>query len=140
MADPYARARGRTAAIARAWKTGTVTLTRKTRAAPDDETPAGSPGEVSSVDVYDLDARVNGVSAEYIDGKTILATDQMLIVSPQARHTLSDGDPVEGTPTVTLEPRKTDTLTIGGRALVIKKIERLPAAGDAVRFHVFIGS
>jgi len=137
MADPYATKRARVAKIIKRWNTGAVTLTRKTPGTPDPETPwvPGSP----TLDVYALDARVDGVAAEYVDGKTILATDRMAIVSPKAVHTLTDGDPADGA-TVDIVPRMSDTLSLDGAPVVVKKIEAVPAAGLAARFHIFIAS
>lgn len=109
---------------------GAVTLTRTTRAAPDASTPQ-TPGAVTATDVYTLDARVDGVAAEFIDGTTIVATDRMAIVSPKA--TL-------GGAVVDIVPRMSDVLTVDGAAKVIKKIEAVPASGPAARFHVFIAS
>lgn len=110
---------------------GTVTLTRATRAAPDPSTPH-IPGEVTGVEFYTLDARVDGVAAEFIDGTTIVATDRMVIASPKATDT--NGAIVD------IVPRQSDTLTVDGAVKVIKKIEAVPAAGPAARFHIFVAS
>lgn len=129
MVDSYSPMRADVAAILKTWKTGTVTLTRTTRADPEPETP-WIPGEASTI-VYTLDARADGTAAEYADGTTILATDRLLIVSPKA--TLNGA-------VVDIVPRMSDTLTIDGAAKVIKKIDAVPAAGPAARFHVFVAS
>jgi len=101
------------AALLKRWNTGTVTLTR-------------------SATTYTLDARVNGVGAEYIDDETILSTDLMLIVSPKARN---------GSTVVDLVPSiNGDVLRIDGAVRIIKKIEAVPAAGPAARFHIFVAS
>jgi hypothetical protein len=108
---------------------GTVTLTRTTTGTPDPATP-WIPGTPTTA-VYTLSARVDGVVAEHVDGTTILATDLMVIASPRA--TL-EGEPVD------LVPGLSDTLTIDGAAKAIKKIDAVPAAGAAARFHIFVAS
>jgi hypothetical protein len=109
--------------------TGAVTLTRTTTGTPDPATP-WIPGTPTTA-VYTLSARVDGVVAEHVDGTTILATDLMVIASPQAT--------LEGAP-VDLVPGLSDTLTIDGAAKAIKKIDAVPAAGAAARFHIFVAS
>ncbi len=109
--------------------TGTVTLTRTTTGTPDPATP-WIPGTPTTA-VYTLSARVDGVVADQVDGTTILATDLMVIASPLA--TLA-GVPVD------IVPRQADTLTIDGAVKAIKKIEAVPAAGAAARFHIFVAS
>lgn len=136
MTDPYTSARRRVARKIKKWKTGEVTLTRKT-GAPDPAMPY-KPGE-RTVDVYRLDARANGVAAEYVNGATILATDLMLIASPRAVHTLTDGEDAGGA-TVDIVPLMTDVLKIDGVTRTMKKIEAVPAGGPAARFHIFVAS
>lgn len=137
MADRYAYVRRRNALKIERWNTGTITLTRSTPGTPAAETP-WIPGE-PTLDVYAIDARLNGVAAEYVDGTEILATDRMAIVSPKAVHTLTDGNPADGA-TVDIVPQMSDTLSIDGHVAVVKKIEPVPAAGAAARFHIFIAS
>jgi len=108
---------------------GTVTLTRTTTGTPDPATP-WIPGTPTTA-VYTLSARVDGVVAEHVDGTTILDTDLMVIASPRAT--------LEGAP-VDLVPGLSDTLTIDGAAKAIKKIDAVPAAGAAARFHIFVAS
>jgi len=130
MSDPYAFARARTADVLRRFNAGTVMLIRDVRAASDIETP-WKPGAVASTVVYTLNARADGTAGEYADGTTVLATDRLLIVSPLAELA---GAVVE------IVPLMTDTLQIDGETKVIKKIDAVPAAGPAVRFHLFISS
>lgn len=127
--DRYASKRRRVARIIAKWSTGTVTLTRTTPGTPDPSTP-WIPGAATTA-VYTLAARVDGVVADQVDGTTILATDLMVMASPKA--TLAGAS-------VDLVPRISDTLAIDGATKVIKKIEQVPAAGAAVRFHIFIAS
>jgi hypothetical protein len=123
MSDRYAYARERVAAKLAEFNTGAITLTRTTRAAPNPATPH-IPGAVTTTDVYSLDARADGVAAEYVNGTTILATDLMVIAAPPAD----------------IIPRLTDTLSIDGAPKTIKKIEAVPAAGPPARFHIFVAS
>lgn len=109
---------------------GAITLTRSTSGAPTPETP-WTPGD-PTVEVYELDARLDGVTADQIDGTTIVATDLMVIASPKARD--AGGDVVDIVPTMA------DVIAIDGAAKVVKKIEAVPAAGPAARFHIFIAS
>lgn len=129
VTDPYVYARERTVRALAAWTAGTVTLTRTTTGTPDPSTP-WSPGAPSTA-VYTLQARVDGVAADRVDGTTILATDLMVIASPRA--TLAGV-------AVDLVPQISDTLSIDGAVKTIKKIEAVPAAGAAVRYHLFVGS
>lgn len=135
--DSYAAIRDHVATVLKEWNTGGVTLTRTTRGESDAATPwiPGSP----TTDVYALDVRVNGVSAEHADGTTILGTDLVVIASPKATHTMSNGNPADGA-VVDLVPRMTDILTIGGTEKVIKKIQAIPASGPAAMFHIFVAS
>jgi hypothetical protein len=130
VADAYAYIRDCVAAVLETWNTGIVTLVRASGGTPDPETP-WTPG-ARSVEVFALDARVDGVTADDLDGTTIVATDLKVIASPRARN--ADGEPVE------IEPNLTDLLTIDGAEKVIKKIEAIPAAGPPAMFHIFVAS
>ncbi len=130
MTDPYASKRARVAAKIKLWSTGTVTLTRSTPGTPDPSTP-WIPGTPTTA-TYTLDARVDGVIAEYVNDTTILATDEMVIASPKARD--ADGNVVD------LEPRQSDTLAVDGAARVIKQIKAVPASGQAAMFHIIVAS
>lgn len=128
--DRYAAKRRRVARIISEWNTGTITLTRTTTGAPDPSTP-WTPGAPTTA-VFTLAARVDGVTADYVDGTTVLATDLLVIASPKARD--AGGDVVDIVPTMA------DEIAIDGAAKVVKKIEAVPAAGPAARFHIFIAS
>lgn len=127
--DAYADLRGLVTNTMATWKSGAVTLTRTTNAAPDADTPwiPGAPTET----VYDLDAVVRGVSAEYVDGTVIVASDLMVVAAPIAR--------LAGTP-VTIVPAMGDTLQIDGKTKAIKQIKPAPASGDAAIFRIFVAS
>lgn len=130
MPDRYAYARSRVADTLAVWKTGTVTLTRSTPGTPEAETP-WIPGTPTTT-VYTLDARVDGATADYIDGATVIATDLMVIASPKAAD--PDGAIVD------IVPEMGDVLTIDGALKAIKKVDAVPAAGDAAMFHIFVAS
>lgn len=130
MSDPYASKRARIVATLAKWKTGTVTLIRRTPGASDPTTP-WIPGEPTTV-VYDLDARLDGVTAAMIDGTTIVATDLVAIASPKART--ADGTVVD------IVPTEKDVLTIDGTEKTIKRVVAYPAAGPAALFHIFVAS
>lgn len=129
MVDLYASKRRRVARLIERWSTGVVTLTRSVNAEPAPETP-WLPGAATTT-VYTLNARVDGVIADYVNGTTILATDRMVIASPKA----SLGDEV-----VDIEPRASDTLAIDGEEVTIKEVKAIPAAGPAAMFHIVIAS
>lgn len=112
MVDRYSYARSRVAKKLQEFNTGVVTLTR------------GS-------DVYTLDARVDGVAAEYLADTTIRATDRMIIASPQA--TLSGA-------AAAIVPRLTDIIRIDSKQATVKQIKAIPSAGSAAMFHIVIGS
>jgi len=117
--------------------TGTVTLTRSTPGEGDPTTP-WTPG-TPTLDVYALDARLDGVTADQINGTTITATDLVAIASPRARHTLSNGEAADGA-VVDIVPTESDVLTVDGETKVIKRVVAYPAAGPSALFHIFIAS
>lgn len=99
---------------------GTVVLVRTTPGEPDPETP-WEPGEETTV-VYTLSATIKGVSSEFVDGTTILATD--LEVTAAVTATDENGTEVSLDPDMT-----TDTLSIDGQAVTIIRDLSVPAAG-----------
>lgn len=109
---------------------GAVTLIRSTPGTPDPSTP-WTPG-APTLDVYNLDARVDGVTDDDLKDTSVVATDLVLIASPKA--TDANGAIVD------IDPQMSDTITIDGAAKVVKKIEAVPAAGPAARFHIFVAS
>lgn len=148
--DVYAIKRRRVASLITRWRTGAVTLTRTTHDASEPATP-WIPGEEASV-IYTLDAVVNGVSAQHVDGTLILASDLLVIVAARLRATLtlhSDETPyddgtryLQGQPAGAFEiqPRMSDVITIDGRQHRIKRIEPHPAAGEPAMFNVFVAA
>lgn len=127
MSDRYSYARSRVAAKIAEFSIGTVTLTRS---APGGASPPYTPGPAVQT-VYTLDARVDGAS-EYADGATILATDLVVIASPEARTAAGA--------VVTIVPQMSDFLHLDGAKKAVKKIEPVPATGDAALFRIFVGS
>jgi len=130
MADRYDYARSRVAAKLAEFNTGTVELLRQEFGVADPATP-WKPSRPVPV-VYSTDARADGVSAEHIDGAVVVATDRIVIMSPN----VTDEDGVASS----IVPRMTDIVKIDGVEHAIKKIEAVPAAGDAACFHIFIAS
>jgi hypothetical protein len=109
---------------------GTVTLTRSTPGTPDPATP-WTPG-APTLAVYTLDARVDGVTDDDLKDTSIVATDLVAIASPKATDA--------GGAIVDIDPQMGDVVTIDGAAKAVKKIEAVPAAGPAARFHIFVAS
>lgn len=108
-----------------------VTLIRTNRAAPAGDTP-WQPG-APTTETYTLDAVVKGVAAKYIDGKTIIASDRLLIASPKAKR-VSDGVVVD------LEPRMTDKLQIGGKETTVKRVDKPSDGGVVAKYRIFVAA
>lgn len=136
--DPYASKRRRVARKLKKWSTGNVTLSRKTRGERDPE-KKWVPGE-ATIDIYRLDAVVNGVAAEFVNGKEIVASDLQVDASPKATHVSSAGVDLNPPVVVDLEPRMSDTLQVDGEEKVIKGIKAFPTAGPAAKFLIFVAS
>lgn len=85
---------------------------------PGSTTPPANPWEppiVVEPETHTLKATAKGVSKEFVNGTTILATD----IEITAAAFGADPDPA-------------DTLTIDGKVVTVVKIMRLPAAGTLV--------
>lgn len=128
----------RNAARMIARKGETMTLTRTIQAAPDAATP-WTPGDAATTKVYSFKARVTGVTAQYVDGATILASDLMVICGTKAKHTTTNGEPADGA-IVDLDPRMSDSLQIAGVDKVIKKIAPATDRGVVAVFRIFVAS
>lgn len=104
---------------------GVCTLTRSTPGTPDPETPwiPGTP----TTEVFTLSATASGVSQEFINGTTILATDLMLTISPKMTGTAGEVD---------TDIRSADVLAIDGKGVSVIKTMRLPSAGTLVAWRV----
>lgn len=114
-----------------------VTLTKIVPGAPDPATPwiPGAP----TTDVYEIDAKIDGVAAQYVDGTTVLASDLAVIASPKARHISHNSEPADGA-VVDIEPAMADTLQIGGVDKVIKRIVPAKDGGVVALFRIFVAS
>lgn len=98
---------------------GAVTLTK-----PGETTPGPNPWDppvVTAPVVYTLHAAVKGVSAQFVDGTTILATDLEITAA------------VFGA-----DPAPPDKVEIDGKAVVVLKTIRVPAAGTVVAWKFIV--
>jgi hypothetical protein len=111
------------------FQTGIVQLKRRTSTLQDPDV-AYLPS-AATYDVYDLEAVVLGVEAEYVDGELIKFDDLEVITSPFFK--------LNGTQ-ILLEPQMGDELSIGDEIHRIVKIERVPATGTASAFFIFVKS
>ena len=100
---------------------GTITLTRVTPGVPDPDEPWNPPAPTTGV--YTLDATAKGVSKEFVDGTTIVASDLEITAA------------VFGA-----EPGMGDTLAIDGKAVTLLRILPLPAAGTVVAWKFVVRS
>lgn len=100
---------------------GTVTLTRSVDTGTPIDADAPWLGNVVTTTVYTLDAVVKGVSKEFVDGTTILATDLEVTAA------------VFGA-----EPAPADTMAIDGQTVTIIKTMRVPAAGTIVAWKFVV--
>ncbi len=130
MVDYYAPKRARVAAIIKRWNTGVVTLTRVTHGVRDPLRP-WQPAAATSTAIYTLDSRVDETVGQFGAENTVVGSDMKLIVSPKA--TLAGVE-------VDIVPLMSDTLTIDGAVKRMKQIDKVPAAGLAARFHIFVES
>ena len=135
--DALTSIRDRVAGIIAERHAGEISLVRSTVAASEPDTP-WIPGAAVR-DVFALLGRVDGVTADMIDGTVITATDLVVIVSPKARHVMTGEEAANGA-VVDIVPTTADTLEIDGQAKTIKRVVALPAAGAAAMFHIFVAS
>lgn len=100
---------------------GEVSLKRTVTADPDPATP-WEPG-AETFTTYPLKAAVRRVSAKYVDGTLILATDNQVTFA---------------VPVVV--PLMTGTLVIDGRESAMKDLRPLPGAGTVAAYIAFIAA
>jgi hypothetical protein len=113
----YSRMQATATRLLDRFQQGTVLLRRITLSAgPNAWTPGGSSSEE-----WPLKATVRRVSQKYVDGVTILATDNQITFS---------------VPDVT--PLLTDRLVIDGDEQVMKDLRPIPAAGVVVAYMAFV--
>jgi hypothetical protein len=103
------------------FKQGTVVLTHMTDTGSPLDADAPWLGNVLTPVDYTLSATVKGVSEEFINGTTIVATDLEITAAVFA-----------------VDPDKDDTVTIDGKAVSILKVMRIPAAGDVVAWKLVV--
>ena len=116
----YSRMQGTASRLMQRFKLGTIVLTR-----PGTETPGPNPWDppvVGDPVEYEIDGVAKGVSAEFVDGTTILATDLQITCS---------------VPPV-VPSMETDTLTVDGRSMTLLRIDQIPAAGTPVAYRLFV--
>jgi hypothetical protein len=99
---------------------GTVVLRRTVLGASDPLTP-WIPGTPTPTD-YPLKAAVKGVSQQYVDGTTVLSSDEQVTCS---------------VPAVTPD-MSTDSLLIDGVAVTVVKNFAIPAAGTPVAYRFIV--
>ena len=82
--------------------------------------PAWNPTPGTPVS-YTLDATVQGVEADYVDGSLILATDKQVTCA------------VFGA-----EPSLAGTITIDGKVCQIVRVDKVPGAGVTIAWRIFV--
>jgi hypothetical protein len=70
---------------------------------------------------YTLDAASNGVSQEYVDGTSVLATDREVAAAVFGQTPTTSG-----------------TISMDGRVLQIVRVIKIPAAGTAVSWKMIV--
>ena len=70
---------------------------------------------------YPLDATVQGVAKEYVDGTLILATDLQVTCAVFA-----------------VEPTLAGTITIDGKVCQIVRVDKVPGAGVTIAWRIFV--
>lgn len=98
---------------------GTVTITKPGASTPGPN--AWDPPVTSDPVVYTLDATVKGVSRQFVDGTTVLATDLEVTAAVFGAE---------------LEPA--DQLAIDGQVVVVVETLRVPAAGTLVAWKFIV--
>lgn len=130
----YERMRDVAQRLTTKYKTGTVTIRKYT-------TPVVGSSAVWTQDLqdaraftqYTLDTVVIGVSAEYVKDTTVTMDDLMAITSPMVKD-------VDGMQVGPIEFVMDDEFRIDGNIHRIKKIERIPSAGLASGFIIYVCS
>lgn len=111
MSDFYADMRDAAGGLLKEFTQGTVRLVRPNDSDGDSPWTSGG-GDPQS---YDLSATVKGVSTEYVDGTTILASDLEVTAAP-----------------VEVTPQMSDHILIDGTRYEIVQLIAIPAAGTTV--------
>jgi hypothetical protein len=113
MSGFYSRMQGTASRLLAKYAQGVVVLSRA-------GTPTGAANEWdlptdADPTTWTLDATVKGVSAKYVNGDTVKATDLEIMAAVFADA-----------------PQLSDNLTIDGKPVTILQVMREPAAGDVV--------
>ena len=115
MSQFYDRLQGTASRLMAKFKQGAVVYT--ITGAPTG--PAWNPTPGAPVS-YTLDATVQGVEADYVDGSLILATDKQVTCA------------VFGA-----EPSLAGTITIDGKVCQIVRVDKVPGAGVTIAWRIF---
>lgn len=116
MADFYTAMQGVATSLLTRFKQGVITYSIHADETGDDWDP-----EVWDVTTYTLNGTAKGVSDEYVDGKTILASDYEVTTAV-----------FDVTPTVI------GSIAIDGEELQIVKLWQVPAAGTPVAWKFIV--
>ena len=116
MSDFYGRLQGTASRLMAKFSQGQVVYT--ITGAPTGPAWDPTPGAPVS---YTLDATVQGVEADYVDGSLILATDLQVTCA------------VFGA-----EPSLAGTITIDGMILQIVRVDKVPGAGVTIAWRIFV--
>ena len=116
MSDFYGRLQGTASRLMAKFKQGQVVYT--IAGAPTGPEWNPTPGTPVS---YTLDATVQGVEADYVDGSLILATDKQVTCAVFA-----------------VEPSLAGTITIDGKVCQIVRVDKVPGAGTVIAWRIFV--
>ena len=116
MSDFYGRLQGTASRLMAKFSQGQVVYTIAGPATGPEWNP--TPGAPVS---YTLDATVQGVEADYVDGSLILATDKQVTCA------------VFGA-----EPSLAGTITIDGKVCQIVRVDKVPGAGTVIAWRIFV--
>lgn len=131
----YERMRDVAKRLTTKYNTGEILLKRPTSVLIDPEAVWTEDLQTGrTYDTYRLDAVVMGVLAEYIKETTVTMDDLMVITSPIATLVVDDVE----TPGIVLEYAMTDEIYIAGTRHALKKIDRLPSAGTASGYFLYV--
>lgn len=130
----YERMRDTAKRLTAKYNTGEIVLKRPTNALQDPDAAFSQIVATRTYDTYRLDAVVIGVTDEYVKDTTVTMDDLMAVTSSLATKIVG----LVETPNQLLEYEMTDEFYIDGKIHAIKKIERIPAAGVASGWLIFI--
>ena len=116
MTDLYGRLQGTASRLMAKFSQGQVVYTITGPSTGPEWNP--TPGVPVS---YTLDATVQGVEADYVDGSLILATDKQVTCAVFA-----------------VEPSLAGTITIDGKVCQIVRVDKVPGAGAVIAWRIFV--